>query len=80
MARNLNTDMTRSSKRVECQDRKHEGNRSVTNADWWMEWPDFDIRYDACRKKREKLNNIARKNGDAMSQQEQFELLHRDAE
>ena len=51
-------DMTRSSKRVECQDPKNEGDRSITNGDWWMEWPDFFIRCDAYQKKKEKLNNI----------------------
>jgi hypothetical protein len=52
----------------------------IVRGDWWMEWPDFVIRCDACQKKREKLNKVAEKSYDAMSQQKQFELLERDAE
>jgi hypothetical protein len=57
---------------------EHEGDRSINDDHWWMEWPDFVFRSDACHKRGNKLNNIAKKHHDAMSQ-EQFELLDGDS-
>jgi hypothetical protein len=76
MGKNLNMSLNKPAEKVECQDPEHEGDRSINNDDWWMEWPDFVFRCDACHKKSNKLNNIAEKVDDTMSQ-EQLELLDR---
>jgi hypothetical protein len=74
MGKNLNVSLNKPAKKVECQDPEHEGDRSNNSGDLWMEFPDFIFRCDACHERREKLNNIARKNNESISQ-EQLEFL-----
>ena len=71
--------LNKPAEKVECQDPEHQGNRTVNNGDWWMEWPDFVLRCDACHKRANKLNNIKKKVDEAISQ-EQLELLDKDAD
>jgi len=79
IGKNLNGSPNKPAKNNECQDPNHEGDRGINQGDWWMEWPDFVLRCDACHKKRNRANNVKKKHDDALSQ-EQLEFLNGDTD
>ena len=69
MGKNLNVNLNKPSKKVECQDPEHVGDRRIGNGDLWMEWPDFIIRCDACYKRGKKVETIPERPDDDTAQE-----------
>jgi len=69
MGKNLNVNLDKPVKKLECQDPEHEGNRRIADDDLWMEWPDFILRCDECYKRGKKVDNIPEKYDDDTTQE-----------
>ena len=50
MGKNLDIDLNK--KKIECKDPEHKNGRN-NSGDWWMEWPDFILRCEACHNRRQ---------------------------
>ena len=75
MGKNLGIDLSKLAKKVECRDSEHKDNRSINSGDWWMEWPDFILRCEACHKRRQNVNSAEKELTDEnVVSQEQLEL------
>jgi hypothetical protein len=75
MGKNLDIDLSKLGKKVECRDPEHKDNRSINSGDWWMEWPDFILRCEECHKRRQNINSVAEKlTDDNAASHEQLEL------
>jgi hypothetical protein len=57
-------------KKPECDDPQHEGDRTLNPGDWWMCWPDFVFRCQACYERQEKLKNKKQMAPEEPSQEE----------